>query len=92
MKFRSMASITAAGAVVGLGVIAIVLQVAPASWALAGASLGEAIILVAAWVVAMRGLGELAARKPTRATRKHAAKPPTVQDHGALAPLMMESS
>ena len=75
MKFRSMASITAAGAVVGLGVIAIVLQVAPASWALAGASLGEAIILVAAWVVAMRGLRALAARKPTRAKPQQAAKP-----------------
>jgi O-antigen/teichoic acid export membrane protein len=92
MKFRSMASITAAGAVVGLGIIAIVLQVAPASWALAGASLGEAIILVAAWVVAMRGLSALAARKPTRAKPKQAAKPPIEQDHGALMPLMMKSS
>jgi O-antigen/teichoic acid export membrane protein len=92
MKFRSMASITAAGAVAGMGVIAIVLQFAPASWALAGASLGEAIVLVAAWVAAMRGLRSLAARKPTRATLKQATKPPTDQDQGALMSLMMKSS
>jgi O-antigen/teichoic acid export membrane protein len=92
MRFRSMASITAAAAVVGMGVIAIVLQVAPASWALAGPSLGEAIVLVGAWVVAMRGLRVLAARRPTRATPKRATKPPMDEDQGALMPLMMESS
>jgi hypothetical protein len=73
-------------------VIAIVLQVAPASWALAGASLGEAIILVAAWVVAMRGLRALAAQKSTRAKPQQAAKPPMDQDRGALMPLMMKSN
>ena len=91
MRFRSMASITAAGAIVGTAVIATVLQFAPPSWALAGASLGEAIILVAAWVVAMRGLRALEAEKPMRAP-KQATKPPIDEDQGALMPLMMKSS
>jgi hypothetical protein len=91
MRFRAMASITAAGAVVGTAVIAIMLQFAPASCALAGASMGEAIILVAAWLVAMRGLRALDARKPGRAKAKQPTKPPMDPDQ-ALMPLMMKSS
>jgi O-antigen/teichoic acid export membrane protein len=91
MRFRAMASITAAGAVVGTAVIAIMLRFAPASCALAGASMGEAIILVAAWLVAMRGLRALDARKPARAKAKQTTKPPIDTDQ-ALMPLMMKSS
>jgi O-antigen/teichoic acid export membrane protein len=91
MRFRAMASITAAGAVVGTAVIAIMLQFASASWALAGAALGEAIILVAAWVGAMRGLGALAERKPARAKAKQATKQP-MDNNQSLMPLMMEGS
>lgn len=76
MKFRSVAIIMTAAAVAGMGVIALTLEFAPASWALAGASLGEAIVLVAAWVAAMRGLRALATRTPMRATKNRVGNAP----------------
>jgi O-antigen/teichoic acid export membrane protein len=64
MNFRSVAVITTAAAVVGMGLISLLLAFAAPTWALAGAASGEAIVVVAAWAVAMRRLSALATRKP----------------------------
>jgi len=91
MKFRPIAAITAAAALVGMGVIALILEFASASWALAGASLGEAIVFVAAWVAATRGLRTLAAQKPRRATQKQSGNAPANNNQRPFVPLMLKS-
>jgi len=70
MKFRSVAVITATAAALSMGAITLILEFAPASWALAGASVGEAVVLALAWCAATRELRKLAARRPMDADEK----------------------
>jgi hypothetical protein len=63
MKFYVVALITTVAAVVGIGTAAVLLGVAPVSWALAGSALGEAIVLATTWFAALDLLGMRAARK-----------------------------
>ena len=49
-------------AVTGLTTIAILLKWAPNGWALAGAALGEAMVLIPLWVVMIDELNEMDSR------------------------------
>ncbi|MGA2494094.1 MAG: hypothetical protein ABSF67_14270 [Roseiarcus sp.] len=50
LEFRAIAIITAAGAAAGMIAIAVILELASSNWALAGAALGEAVVLAASWI------------------------------------------
>ena len=59
MRFGTVALIMSVAAVTGLTTIAILLKWAPNGWALAGAALGEAMVLIPLWVVMIDELNEM---------------------------------
>lgn len=57
--FRIVAFITTTGAIVGLALIAVLLEIASPPWSLAGAAVSEIVVLVASWYFAQRHIWKL---------------------------------
>lgn len=65
--FRIVALVIGIGAVVGLALIAVILTIAPAPWALVGAAASEATVCVASWICARNRILALANLRPRQA-------------------------
>lgn len=66
LRFREIAGITTAGAAVGLGATALILQFAAPGYAILGAVLGESVAAAATWRVAAQPLSARRRAQPLR--------------------------
>ena len=73
---RSIASLSAISAALGLSMVALILLTSPPAWAIAGGAFSEIIVLVGTWRIALKRLAENSGRSiPPRASAADVAQP-----------------